>query len=135
MSSKWGMQKRSLIYGAEVTNSDCKVKNYVGQTTTTLKQRINEHKSNFINPKARHKTSLSSYLWNQRERGKDFDTKWCIKKQTSAYSPGDKDCRLCTEEIFYIIKNKSNNPINKKSEFFNRCDHKLLCKLDQLSVV
>ncbi len=89
-----------VIYQAEVTRLDSGSKeNYIGLTKDPLKTRINQHNSDFMNPKCKTKTALSKHIWNLKELGFDYQVSWKIIAQAKPYSPASRGCNLCTSEF------------------------------------
>ena len=69
--------------------------------------------------KYRNSTTLSSHIWNLKDRNKQYDVTWKIISRKEAYKPGSKTCRLCLEEIFSILRNKKESTLNKRKEIWN----------------
>ena len=54
------------------------VKQYIGMTANTFKERYNNHKKSFKNPLYQNETELSKYLWKLKETKKEFSVKWSV---------------------------------------------------------
>ena len=58
----------SVVYQATVTREDNQQKEtYVGHTEGPFKTRYNNHTSSFRNPKHKHATELSKYIWQLKQ--------------------------------------------------------------------
>ena len=65
----------SLVYKACVSaDENTEVKNYIGLTEGTLKQRFNGHQLSFRNKKYANSTELSKHIWKLKNSGKDQNT-------------------------------------------------------------
>ena len=95
---------------------------YVGSTHNPFKQRYYDHKSSFVHEIYRHKTSLSNYVWEVKNKfGIDLISKLEIERRCKG---GDRYCKLCMEEKLSIATyNKSKELLNQRSEIFNICTH------------
>ena len=97
-------QIEGVVYQATVTREDNgEEKTYVGLTESTFKIRYHNHASSFRNPKRKHATELSKYIWNLKESDVRYSTKWKIIKQCRPYFNKTKRCNLCLYEKFIII--------------------------------
>ena len=116
----------NIIYKATIKYENETPKEYIGSTSTTFKNRYYNHNKSFKHDKYKHETSLSTYIWNMKGKNKNNpDVTWEILKKTKCYSEGDRYCKLCTAEKFYIISNSDPiNLLNKKSELFHSCIHR-----------
>ena len=121
-------QTPDVLYNAKVI-SDSGTASYLGQTGDEFKKRWRNHKSNFLVEKNKHKTTLSSHIWNLRESGEKYTVEWKILKQIPSYRPGDRYYKLCTAEVFGIIFKKEISGLNYRSEIFKPCPHKRRVKI------
>ena len=60
------------------------------------------------NPKRKHATELSIYIWNLKELDVQYSTKWKIIEQCWPYSNKTKRCNLCLYEKFIICHPRTN---------------------------
>ena len=99
---------------------------YVGSMQGPFKQRYNNHKNSFTHEIYRHKTSLSNYVWEVKNKfGIDPILKWEIMKRCSKYTAGDRYCKLCMEEKLIIVTyNRPKELVNQRSEVFNICRYR-----------
>ena len=99
---------------------------YVGSTQGPFKQRYYDHKSSFAHEIYTHKTSLSNYEWEIKNKfGIDSILKGEIVKRCSKYKAEDQYCKLCIEEKLTItIYNKPKVLLNQRLEIFNTCRHR-----------
>ena len=58
---------------------------YIGSTGGTFKTRYNNHKYT-LNNKNANSTALSSYVWSQREAGKNCEITWKIIARAGVYA-------------------------------------------------
>ena len=83
----------SLVYKACVyADENTEVKNYIGLTEGTFKQRFNGHHLSFRNKKYANSTELSKHIWKLKNSGKDQNTnmKWSIITKAASYNNGSK---------------------------------------------
>ena len=119
-----------VIYQATVTRQDNqKTETYIGLTARTFKERWNTHKTSFRLQSHQTETKLSTYIWDLKQEGVDFELTWRIVAKTTSYSPSTKKCWLCTKEKYFIIYEPNMASLNKRHEFFTPCPHKSKYKL------
>ena len=107
------------------------VEQYVGLTAPPFKKRLGNHLKSFKNEKYSTETTLSTHIWNIKERGLTYTVNFKTLDRGSTYNPATKTCNLCTTENFYIIMKPHIATINKRNELGAHCRHKastLLCK-------
>ena len=111
-----------LIY-IYIYNRNKKV--YFGSKQGEFKTRYYNHRTSFTHEKYRHSTTLSSYVWEVKDKkGIDPILKCEVIKKCRKYRAGDKDCLLCNEEKLAIAFCQSRNMLNQRSEVLNSCKHK-----------
>ena len=117
----------SIVYRADVKASGTRQeqKFYIGLTCNSFKIRHSGHKSSFTHERYKDQTALSSYIWELKGEGAEFEIVWSIVRKVSAHRPGDKICALCLAEKVEILKG-SNDPrcLNKRTELFSKCRHR-----------
>ena len=125
----------NIIYHATVTETTKEktqnVEKYVGLTAPPFKQRYGNHLKSFKNEKYSTETTLSTHIWNIKQRGSTYTIDWKTLDRGSTYNPATKTCNLCTTEKFYIILKPHMATINKRNELGATCRHKastLLCR-------
>ena len=97
---------------------------YIGLAHTTFKDRYRNHKKAFNNPEYKHDTSLSTFIWSEKQKAKTPTITWKIIKQAAPYNNISKKCRLCLEEKLAIISyTNSNQLLNKRNELVSKCRH------------
>ena len=111
-------RSEGIVYQATVTKEDNREeeKTYVGITEGTFKTRYHNHASSFRNPKRKHATELSKYIWKIIS--------------VSPYSNKTKRCNLCLYEKFTIIRHPELSSLNTRNELISTCKHRkkyLLC--------
>ena len=120
-----GCQAKSVVYKATVTDQDNKVNTYTGLTSMTFKKRYQGHKHSFTHRDSDSTTTLSSHLWKLKDEGKDFSLKWEVVDKAPPFNPVTRKCRLCLKEKFYILFEPDGASLNKRSELFSTCRHRL----------
>ena len=115
----------SLIYKAILSVEGHAEYFYVGQTSSTFKSRLANHKSDI---KLRHRsgTALSHFIWRMKDQGKNWSIKWEKVCEAAVYNRDSKQCHLCSEEkleILRLMQKFPNNTINKRSELLSYCHH------------
>ena len=100
------------------------VQTYVGITEGSFKSRYNNHTSTFRNPKRKHSTALSRYIWNLKDTNANFSLKWKIMKRCKAYSGRTKRCSLCLHEKLFIIRHPEMATLNSRNELISSCRHR-----------
>ena len=113
----------SVVYRAKVTSQDKPETNYIGMTQGPFKDREREHKNSLVNVKKKNSSILASYVWQEKESGKDApNIDWSIIDRTPSFQNGDRKCRLCLAEKFHIIFQPFNK-MNKRNEIVSKCRH------------
>ena len=120
--------KSAIIYQATVA-SESATKLYIGQTEQTFKKRYPKHKEALANEHSKESTSLSSYVWDVRNKGENPTIKWEVIKQCLPYSCGTRRCDTCLSEKLCILKSDRAVCINKNTELMQKCRHSNKFKL------
>ena len=100
--------------------SDEKTETYVGLTDTPFKAR---YANTFNKPAYKNQTELSKYIWELKEKQKNFQLSWKILGRARAYSNLTKKCGLCTLEKYFILCHREMASLNKQSELGGSCRH------------
>ena len=117
-------QEESVVYQAKVLVPEInEEKFYYGMTSGTFKSRYSGHKNSFKYDK-KESTTLSSYIWKQKNAGRKFDIEWSIKAKAYAFSSGGKQCDLCLTEKLTILLADQETMLNKRDEILNKCPHR-----------
>ena len=118
-------REKSVIYECTVITKDERPieKAYKGVTEGEAKQRVVTHNTSFINQTYRSSSELSKYIWELKDKGKDYEIKWKIIDRSNPYINGLKRCNLCTTEKLHIINSDCEKIINKRSELISKCRH------------
>ena len=120
----------NLVYQATV-KSDNDEHTYVGLASTTFKLRLGNHKKSFKNATYRTETTLSSFVWDLKDNGKDYNLDWKLIGRAQPFSPISEVCNLCTLEKYFIIFHPELATINKREEINGHCLHKAPVLLDK----
>ena len=63
-----------------------------------FKKRYYGHTSSFRNRDDKHSTTLSSHIWNIKDRHENYNLKWEIIDRGKEFNPTTRKCLLCLEE-------------------------------------
>ena len=119
-------QTDCVIYRAAVTTTSTNTTEfYTGLTSRTFKRRYYEHTGDSNDRERRRKTTLSKHIWRLKDENENYDTKWSLVDRSTPFNPVSRKCRLCLKEIFYIIFEPETATLNKRSELFSTCRHRL----------
>ena len=122
--NKGGCLQKDIIYQATVSNTTTpEVDTYVGQTSTTFKERFSNHKTSFNNAKYKASTELSKRIWELRAKNIEPKVSWEVLGKAKSYSNKSKRCGLCSLEKYFIIYHKDKASLNQRSEFISKCLH------------
>ena len=114
----------SLVYRAEVTDSNSKKTTYTGLTSNTFKKRYYGHRQSFKERNSKHSTTLSSHIWDLKDKNLNYSIKWTAVDRAPRFNPITKKCRLCLKEKYYIIFQPEGAELNERSELFSTCRHR-----------
>ena len=114
----------SLVYKAEVTDQNQNSTTYTGLTRNTFKQRFYGHRHSFKNRSSEHSTTLSSHIWDLKDKNEDYNVNWSVIGRASDFNPITRKCRLCIKEKFHIIFQPEGAKLNERSELFSTCRHR-----------
>ena len=110
------------------------IKRYIwGRPQGDFKTRCYNHKTSFSHEKYRHSTTLSSYVWEVKDKkGIDPILKWEVIKKCRKYRAGERDGLLCMEGKLAIASCR--DLLNQRSEVLNSCRHKRAWLLYNLGI-
>ena len=114
----------SVIYRAEVTDEHSNETTYTGLTSNTFKKRYYSHRQSFNERNLQHSTTLSSHIWNLKDKNLNYSVKWKTIDRAPRFNPVTKKCRLCLKEKYYIIFQPEGAKLNERSELFSTCRHR-----------
>ena len=89
-----------------------------------FKQRYYGHRQSFKKRKLQDETTLSSHVWDLKDKNENFEIKWKVIDRASEFNPVTRKCRLCIQEKYYIIFQPDGASLNKRSELFSTCRHR-----------
>ena len=125
---------KSLVYQAEVTVDDGSSNmKYIGMTADTFKKRYGNHSKSFRNQRYASETVLSRHVWEFKQQNKPFSIKWSILKRAKACESGGKRCNLCLTEKMCIFNAEKQNLLNKRTELFAKCRHRVKSLLKNIA--
>ena len=114
-----------VVYQATVLREDTSIEEmYTGLTARTFKARYYEHRKDFNN-QSREGTALSEYVWKLKNNNTPHKISWQILTRRQSFNPTKKMCNLCLTEKFYIMFHPEGATLNKRSEFYATCRHRL----------
>ena len=116
---------KSVVYRAEVKDSNDNIKTYTGLTGGSFKKRFYAHRHSFKNRNSEHSTTLSSHIWNLEDKNESYEINWKVIDRARVFNPINRRCGLCTKEKFYIIFQPEGASLNQRSEIFSTCRHRL----------
>ena len=97
---------------------------YTGLTSRSFKERWDEHKAD-INHQSRDGTGLSEHIWKLKNRNIPYNIDWKILTRRQPFNPTKKCCDLCLTEKYLIMFRPEGATLNKRSEIFATCRHRL----------
>ena len=110
--------KKEIVYQATVTTRE-NSETYVGLAATEFKTRWRNHQMSFKHEEKRNDTELTKYLWQLKEKKKDFSIEWKILAKAIAYTHLTKRCNLCiTEKFFLLYPNRKWRPKTKEMNLY-----------------
>ena len=117
---------KELVYQATVVRTDTQHKEtYTGLTGGTFKDRYNHHMSNFRNQSGDKATTLSKYIWKLKRQGFPYEISWKKLARGRAFNPVTRTCHLCLQEKYLIMFSPHGATLNKRTELYNTCRHRL----------
>ena len=90
----------------------------------TFKKRYYSHRQSFNGRNLQHSTTLSSHIWNLKDKNLNYNVKWNTIDRAPRFNPVTKKCRLCLKEKYYIIFQPEGAKLNERSELFSTCRHR-----------
>lgn len=114
--------KANIIYRADVMSNGVE-KCYFGSTGSTFKVRYGLHKASLKHQKHGNPTALSTYIWEEREKGNTPEIKWSIVKEIKGKYSQKNGCPLCNREKLEIARSNKKKLLNKRNELKANCIH------------
>ena len=71
------------------------------------------------------RASLSKYIWELKKGNIQYTVTWKKLANARVFNPVNKSCQLCLREKYLIIFNPEGATLNRRSELFNTCRHRL----------
>ena len=115
----------AIVYRATVTDEDSNTETYTGLTSNTFKKRFYKHRSDMNNHASESSTTLSTHIWKLKNASKNYNIQWEIVRKAKPFNPVSKRCSLCITEKLFIIFHPEGASLNKRSELFSPCRHRL----------
>ena len=118
-------ETRGVVYQATVTRTDNNTQEmYTGLTSRRFKDRFYEHTGDFKH-RDREGTSLSEHIWDLKDQNAPYNIKWEILAKKRSFDPSKMACDLCLKEKHLIMFKPEGATLNKRSEFYSTCRHRL----------
>ena len=114
-----------LVYKATVIEDNQTVNTYTGLTSRRFKDRFYEHRSSFANHDHPNPTTLSTHVWDLKQKNKNFEISWSVIDRANDFDPVTRKCRLCLKEKYHIIFQPTGATLNQRSELYSTCRHRL----------
>ena len=112
-----------VVYQASVTNNKGAEKNYIG-LAKNFKKRYRKHKDSLETKNPKNSTTLSTYVWKEKEEGREPLISWKIlEKNVPLFNPVTRGCKLCLREKYNIAFNPHLATLNSRNEIFGHCKH------------
>ena len=114
-----------IIYKATVSLEKEQVAS-IGLTSTTFKERYNNHNKSINHEKSENEIELSKYVWKLKKKNKKFSITWKIISHATTKRRPSNQCNLCLEEKYQIMKHSEKKLcllLNKRFEI-RACNHK-----------
>ena len=70
-------------------------------------------------------TTLSKHIWELKREGVPYTVSWKILARGRVFNPITKICQLCLKEKYLIMFAPEGATLNKRSELYNTCRHRL----------
>ena len=120
---------------------------YTGQTSRCFKERLSEHKNSFSTPQKilnrngklvqieeqieekKCRSELANYVWELKQKKKNFTISWQILKKSFPYHQGSRYCDLCANEKTSISLSDPATTLNSRNEIYHKCRQKVKFKL------
>ena len=122
--------EKNVIYQATVISSDGDTQKYIGLSAPRFKERLANHTKSFKHTKYAHETTLSTHVWELKEKKLDFEIKWQLMATAKPFSPVTNVCDLCTREKYFILFKPELATLNCRNEMNTNCRHKKMMLLD-----
>ena len=117
---------KNIIYQATVTEKvSKKTETYLGLTSTTFKERLNNHNTSFRHEAKETHCELSKHIWRLKRQNIEWEPiKWKIISRAKPYSPITGKCNLCIKEKCLIVFKSHLGTLNKRLELTTDCRHR-----------
>ena len=113
-----------IVYKATV-DVEGQNKYYYGLTELPFKTRYGNHLFSFRHREHSTQSDLSKYIWELKDKNKEYSLKWNIEAKTSPYKSGSSRCNLCLTEKLKIAQHKNSETLlNKRAEIVSKCRHR-----------
>ena len=116
-------QTTNLVYKSTITTAD-NTKMYIGLTGNSFKERFTGHKASFTHRTQAHKTTLSSHIWELKDKDIPFTQQWDIICTAPSYNRKVRTCHLCIMEKTHISMADPTLTLNKRNEIIAKCRHR-----------
>ena len=83
----------------------------------------NDHHTYYKYEQYKNKSKLSSFIWETKNKKRNFEIKWSVIRRSTLYKAGSKKCNLCLWEKFHIMTRDKDKLLNERNEVITKCRH------------
>ena len=117
--------EEGVIYQADVTADQESDKTYIGAAATSFKLRHSNHTKSFRHRIYEFDTELSKYIWDLKDKERNYKIAWKIIRKAQPYTPTSGKCDLCITEKTIIANYKDKKQLlNSRNELMAKCRHR-----------
>ena len=88
-------KQSAVIYQTDVTPEIDNEHTCIGLTEGPFKERLSDDCTSFKCEQYKYKSKLSSFIWEMKNKGQNFEIKWSVIRRSNPYKTGSKKCNLC----------------------------------------
>ena len=114
----------NVLYKATCTADQEPKMEYLGIAATEFKFRFNNYTSSFKNEDKGQSTTLSTYFWKMKKKGRNPKVSFKLLRVVPSFTPEMGRCALCSAEKLAILKADPRKTLNKRTEIMATCRHK-----------
>jgi hypothetical protein len=85
-----------------------------------------------LNKQIQHATTLSKYVWELKRENAPYEISWKKLVKGRVFNPVTKTCQLCLKEKYLIMFSPEGATLNKRTELYSTCRHRLKLLLGNL---
>ena len=108
-------KQSAVIHQADVTPEIDKKHTYNELTEGPFKERLFGHRTSFKYGKYKYKSKLSSFIWEIKNKGQNFEIRWSVIRGSNPYKVGSKKFNLRFWEKFHIMTEDKDKLLNERN--------------------